>query len=71
MNYVQLSMADLPKKIRYDSDDKFLAFIQSIRGTSTDIERIFFFCGNSVSPRRTRLNKNLFESIIIVNKFYK
>ena len=43
MNYVQLSMADLPKKIRYDSDDKFLAFIQSIRGTSTDIERIFFF----------------------------
>ena len=49
VNYVQLSMADLPKKIRYDKDDKFMACIRSIRGTSTDIERIFFFWQRDVS----------------------
>ena len=28
-NYVQLSMANLSKKIRYDNDDKFLACLRS------------------------------------------
>ena len=42
----------------------------SIRPTSTAVERSFSLTGHIVSPRRTRMDVELIDCLLIVNRFY-
>lgn len=48
----------------------FVAGLVSIRPTSTEVERVFSIAGFILSDRRTRMSSELFDAIILLNKFY-